>query len=49
MCIINSISEDAHAIKIPKIVVNAVSVLLMSLTNNIKASEKFELFKKLSQ
>ena len=49
MCIINIISEDAHAIKIPKIVVNAVSVLLMSLTNNIKASEKFELFKKLSQ
>ena len=49
MCIINSISQDANAIKIPNIVVNAVSVLLMSLTNSIKASEKFELFKKLSQ
>ena len=49
MCIINSISQDANFIKIPNIVVNAVSVLLMSLTNSIKASEKFELFKKLSQ
>ena len=49
MCIINSISEDANAIKIPNIIVNAVSVLIMSLTNSIKASEKFEIFKKLSQ
>ena len=49
MCIINSISEDANAIKIPNIVINAVSVLIMSLSNNIKASEKFDMFKKLSQ
>ena len=49
MCIINSISEDANAVKIPNIVVNAVSVLIMSLSNSIKASEKFENFKKLSQ
>lgn len=49
MCIINSISEDANAIKIPNIIVNAVSVLIMSLNNSIKASEKFEIFKKLSQ
>jgi hypothetical protein len=49
MCIINSISEDANDIKIPNIIVNAVSVLIMSLTNSIKASEKFEIFKKLSQ
>jgi hypothetical protein len=49
MCIINSISEDANSIKIPNIIVNAVSVLIMSLTNSIKASEKFEIFKKLSQ
>ena len=48
MCIINSISEDANAIKIPNIIVNAVSVLIMSLNNSIKASEKFEIFKKLS-
>jgi hypothetical protein len=49
MCIINSISKDANSIKIPNIIVNAVSVLIMSLTNSIKASEKFEIFKKLSQ
>jgi len=49
MCIINSISEDANAVKIPNIVVNAVSVLIMSLNNSIKAAEKFENFKKLSQ
>jgi len=49
MCIINSISTDASVVKIPNIVVNAVSVLIMSLSNSIKASEKFEIFKKLSQ
>jgi hypothetical protein len=49
MCIINSISEDANAVKIPNIVVNAVSVLIVSLNNSIKASEKAEGFKKLSQ
>ena len=49
MCIINSISEDANDVKIPNIVVNAVSVLIVSLNNNIKASEKAENFKKLSQ
>ena len=49
MCIINSISDDANAIKIPNIIVNAVSVLIVSLNNSIKASEKAEGFKKLSQ
>jgi hypothetical protein len=49
MCIINSISENASDIKIPNIVVNAVSVLIVSLNNSIKASEKAEGFKKLSQ
>ena len=49
MCIINSISQDANSMKIPNIVVNACSVLIMSLSNSIKSSEKFELFKKLSQ
>ena len=49
MCIINSISTDANAVKIPNIVVNAISVLIMSLNSSIKASEKFETFKKLSQ
>jgi len=49
MCIINSISTDANTVKIPNIVVNAVSVLIISLSNSFKASEKVEIFKKLSQ
>lgn len=49
MCIINSISQDANEVKIPNIVVNAVSVLIMSLNNSIKASEKCDLFRRLSQ
>jgi hypothetical protein len=49
MCIINSISEDANAVKIPNIVVNAVSVLIVSLNNNIKAGEKCDAYRKLSQ
>jgi len=49
MCIINSISEDANKMKIPNIVVNAISVLIMSLNNSVKASEKFECFKRLAQ
>jgi hypothetical protein len=49
MCIINSISEDANEVKIPNIVVNAVSVLIMSLNNSLKASEKCDLFKRLGQ
>ena len=49
MCIINSISDDANDVKIPNIVVNAVSVLIMSLNNSIKASEKCDLFRRLSQ
>lgn len=49
MCIINSISENANDIKIPNIVVNAVSVLIVSLNNSIKAGEKCDNFRKLSQ
>ena len=49
MCIINSISEKSDDVKIPNIVVNAVSVLMMSIINNIKAGEKYDNFKRLSQ
>ena len=49
MCIINSISEDANRMKIPNIVVNAISVLIILLNNSVKVSEKFECFKRLSQ
>ena len=49
MCIINSVSDDTNTVKIPNIVVNAISVLIMSLNNSIKASEKCDLFRRLSQ
>ena len=49
MCIINSISKDANEVKVPNIVVNAISVLIISLNNSIKASEKCDLFRRLSQ
>ena len=49
MCIINSISQNANDIKIYNIIVNAISVLIISVNNSVKASEKLELFKKLSQ
>jgi len=49
MCIINSISEDANEVKVPNIVVNAISVLIISLNNSIKASEKCDLFRRLGQ
>jgi hypothetical protein len=49
MCIINSVSEDANVVKVPNIVVNAISVLIISLNNSIKASEKCDLFRRLSQ
>ena len=44
MCIINSVSQDANDIKIYNIVVNAISVLIISVNNWVKASEKYELF-----
>ncbi len=47
--IINSISEDANVVKIPNIVVNTISVLIMSLNNSIKTSEKCDLFRRLGQ
>jgi len=49
MCIIHSISEDANSMKIPNIIVNAISVFIMSLNNSVKASENFECFKRLSE
>lgn len=49
MCIINSISDDGDLMKIPNVVVNGMSVLLMSIINNVKAGEKYDNFKRLSQ
>ena len=49
MVIINSITTDANEVKIPNIIVNSISVLIMSFANSIKASEKLDLFHRLSQ
>lgn len=49
MCVINSISDNAEDVKVPNICVNAVSVLIMSLNNSIKASEKTDLFRRIGQ
>ena len=49
MCVMNSFeSENNQTIRLANIVVNAVSVLVLSVQNNLKASEKVELFKSLS-
>jgi len=49
MCVMNSFeSENNQTIRLANIVVNAVSVLVLSVQNNLKASEKVELFKSLA-
>ena len=48
LCIMNSISDDKIDLKIPNVVVNSVSVLMMAINNNLKSAEKMELFKNLS-
>jgi hypothetical protein len=49
MCILNSFDNNEYGnMKIPNVVVNGCSVLIMSLQNNLKVSEKVELFKNLS-
>jgi hypothetical protein len=49
MAIINSITADGNDLKLYNIIVNSVSVLIISLNNSIKSSEKADNFKKLSQ
>ena len=48
MCILNSFDDGKGNMKIPNVVVNGVSVLLMSYQSNLKVFEKCELFKNLS-
>ena len=48
MCILNSFSTDNNEMKIPNVVVNGVSVLLISYQSNLKVAEKVELYKNLS-
>jgi len=48
MCILNSFDDGKGDLKIVNVVVNGVSVLLISYQSNLKVSEKVELFKNLS-
>jgi len=48
MCILNSFDDDKGSMKIPNVVVNGTSVLILALQNNLKVPEKVELFKSLS-
>lgn len=48
MCILNSFDKGDGMMKIPNVVVNGVSVLLISYQSNFKVAEKCELFKNLS-
>ena len=48
MCILNSFDDDKGSMKIPNVVVNGASVLILALQNNLKVPEKVELFKSLS-
>ena len=49
MCVLNSFeSENNQKMRLPNIIVNAMLVLVLSVQNNLKASEKVELFKSLA-
>ena len=48
MCILNSFDDGSGNMKIPNVVVNGISVLLVSYQSNLKVPEKVELFKSLS-
>lgn len=49
MALLNSITDDAQSVKLANIIVNSVSVLIISLSNNFKCAEKADNFKKISQ
>lgn len=48
ICILNSFDDNKGSMKIPNVVVNGISVLLMSYQNQLKVPEKVEIFKSLS-
>lgn len=48
MCILNSFSDNNNNMKLPNVIVNGISVLLISYQSNLKVFEKCELFKNLS-
>ena len=48
MCILNSFDSGDGSMKVPNVVVNGVSVLLMSYQNQLKVLEKVDIYKNLS-
>lgn len=48
MCILNSFDNHKGNMRIPNVIVNGASVLILALQNNLKVPEKVELFKNLS-
>jgi len=48
LCILNSLDDKSFNLKIPNVVINGVSVLIMSITQNLKSAEKTEIFKSTS-
>ena len=49
LCILNSLTNNPEEMKVPNIIINGVSVLIMSLNNSVKPSEKCDLFKRIGQ
>jgi hypothetical protein len=49
LCILNSLSSNPEEMKVPNIIINGVSVLIMSLNNSVKPSEKCDLFRRIGQ
>lgn len=45
LCILNSLDDKSFDLKIPNVVINGISVLIMSITQNLKSAEKTEIFK----
>ena len=50
LCILNSLDDNNNSLnlKLPNVVINGISVLIMSVTQNLKAAEKTEIFKNAS-
>ena len=48
LCILNSLDDKSMDLKLPNVIINGISVLIMSITTNLKSAEKTELFKNAS-
>ena len=48
LCILNSFDDKTMSLKLPNVIINGLSVLIMSITTNLKSAEKTEIFKNTS-